>query len=125
MRKELTVKKKELLDHLWKNREAHLEDYETALIVYHKDLREKLMELAEDAAKNLLRKDNYLIGFLPPVLNLKDYDRHIGFLEMAEENEITITIEEYDRYINDNWEWIANVKMQNSFYSSRALLNYI
>ena len=56
-----------------------------------------------------------------PQDNTEEYDRVIGMLQMATENEVELTIEDYARYVEDKWDWKRSWALHNSIYTTKAL----
>lgn len=115
----LTIEKQKLIDALKQHREQHKKDYEKAVRVYFRDLQKMVDAFDKDIAARKFRDDQYTQHHQQPMDNTAEYDKHIGFLEMAAETELELTIEQYDCYINDEWDWISHTKILNATYSSR------
>lgn len=115
----LTVKKSDLLSALIGHKEAHKSDYTKAVTVYWRDMKKEMTKRLQDAEDNKYRKDNFSISMVVPEDKTDMYDKYIGFLEMAKEEEMTISLDQYDAYVNDEWDWVRSAKFSNSTYSSR------
>lgn len=122
------VLKTQLLQTLRKNREAHVKNYEAALVEYRKAVIEELtnqinrravekaratdgLEFSMDTA----RKDD---GFPAEPKSFADhYDQAIGLLEMTTLDSIDINAPDYRKYVLDEWEW------RNEFETSTMSYN--
>lgn len=113
------VKVSDLLDALKKNFEAHKEEYVVARKVYYETVADKLRELLANAEKELTPSSGFYINLNPPVDNTKMYEKYIGFLSMSQTDEIEISVEEYENFVKDEWNWATNAKVSNSFYSTQ------
>jgi len=115
----IKVKVSELIDSLRENKKAHVEDFKKAKSVYFDDLEEALDKLTVDAVQGTIRDDNYMIMFRPPILNEANYDKYINMLHMSQDNIIEIGTDEYERFVEDTWDWAVSARMLNSTYSSK------
>jgi len=116
---EIKANVKELILHLERNRDDHAADYEKAVTVYRVELKEAIANLARNAESESFLGHQYSILLSKPELKAKEYNKHIGMLEMSVEETITIDSNEYDCIVNDNWHWIGSAKLTNSLYSSK------
>lgn len=99
----VTVKKKELLDSLTKNRDGHrglflkaIEGYKAAVI--------KELESSLESAK-AGKEFNKFIQLEEPKDHTKDYNRIIKMLEMSVADEIEISESQFQMYVMDEWSW--------------------
>lgn len=115
---QVTVKVQELIDHLERNKQQHIEDYDKACIAYFAALRSKLSTLGMDATANIFRPDAYVLGLDVPQDRTKKYDKYIKMLKMGIEQEPTMTIDlyQYECFVEDEWDWISSAKRINSSY---------
>jgi len=96
------------------NRAKHKAEYEEAFEGYINTAIEKLEEnLAKFKAGEItkLRWNEQ-----PPTSNVADYDRVIKMLEMSIEDEIELTSEEFENFVQDNWHWKEHWHLSNSKY---------
>jgi len=110
------VKKVDLVKILQTNRDIHQKDFEEALggykIAVEKELKSKLKDLK--AGKDF---DLY-INLSKPKSYVKQYNDVIGMLEIASEEEVSITMEEYLKYYKNEWEWQSTWHLSNAPYAT-------
>lgn len=121
-RNEMTVKAstKDLLNKMRRNRETHLEAYKLALKRYK--------ELGAEALQKKLKEFEAFTDNSPkaPVLNfsalplpqcyVKEYDRHIGMLELHQDETILLDMDSYRKFWEDEWDWKHTWAATNSAY---------
>lgn len=56
------------------------------------------------------------LGLVYPQDHSKDYDRAIRMMQSSVFDEVRLSVDEYDAYVLNNWEWKANFLATNSFY---------
>lgn len=119
--KELTIQANvcTLINALQENLKRHKKDYKIAREIYFDDLCQILNEMIDDAEEKVEREDRYLVSLVAPRDESEQYKRHIGFLELSEEKEIEISMEDYQRIVEDDWDWIIQANRVNATYSSR------
>ena len=96
----------ELIKKLKANREKHSENFEAALVVYHKKVIEVLDEALEAARTGKEYKTYF--NLVKPENMLDEYDEVIGMLEMSlgtTSSTIELTQDQYRNYVVDNWAW--------------------
>ena len=96
----------ELIKKLKANREKHSENFEAALVVYHKKVIEVLDEALEAARTGKEYKTYF--NLVKPENMLDEYDEVIGMLEMSlgtTSSTIELTQDQYRNYVLDNWSW--------------------
>jgi len=116
---EMTVYKQDLINALKDHKLAHIEDYEKAVVVYFQDLTKKFHDLTADAISSKFRDDEYRYHIPKPINVVNNYNKYIGFLEMSKEEEILISLQQYNAYMNDEWEWAKRATVSNALYSSK------
>ena len=118
--KQITVKKEILMAKLQENLKKHVEDYKEAMNGYKEQALKVLNEQLE-CIKNGELLDIGKLNFQTPRSYEKEYKKAIGMLEMSEETIITITAEEYDSYILDEWSWKDEWIFRNTQYLKKRL----
>lgn len=114
-----TVKKDELLAHLRSNRDKHVAEYHQA----KKDRKVAAAKTLRLEAKRALAGKKFRISFpeFQPLQNhKKDYDLAIDLLTMCTADTIDITAQDYQQYVNDEWNWSRGFKTMAMSYSSVA-----
>lgn len=112
------VKKDELIDTLKKNREAHIAQYQEALVGWRKKMIAACMETSQKSEKGDLEKYPRKLRDLTdvPESHEKDYDRVIQMLEMHTDGGITLNSKDFSRYVQDEWDWKHRWETSNSSY---------
>ena len=112
--REVTVKRLELLEKVKANKEAHRELFFKAQEGFKKAVLEGLEKSLEDARSG--KRFNNFWQLLEPIDQTAEYNRTIAMLEMSVDDTITLTSQEFDCYVMDNWNWKHNVTVRNSSY---------
>lgn len=99
----VTVRKEELTKIVTKNRDGHREIFLKAQEVYRRKVIEELEASLADARCGA--KFRTYISLEAPCDHTPDYDRVLAMLEMSVDDEIELTSEEFERYVQDNWRW--------------------
>lgn len=110
-----------LLDHLKKNRNEHQEIVEEAQVAFRNRAIKEMDRMIAQAKKGeeIVMRVNLTV----PTIHLKEYDNAIGILGMtkeAGETTVEITADEYDRFVDNNWDWTRNFATSNAPYSRKA-----
>lgn len=111
------VNKGDLLEKIKLNRASHAIAYKAAVVKY----RERaVVALTKQLANAQEASKRFSLSFtLPkPVNYLKQYDQLIGLLEMATEQFIEITPQDYSCYVLDEWEWRSNFAYATMSYNA-------
>ena len=116
---EIKVSKRILLERLHNNRNMHVSIYAEACKEYKKFCLCTLRERSEDIEEGLLTaiKEFLSFDYNHPVSYEDEYNEAIGMLEMSLDEEITITNEQYQKWVKDNWEWKYRWKSNTLPYS--------
>lgn len=115
----ITVKKKDLLETLKKNRDAHQVLFAEAKQGYQKALIEELSKKLEDAKSG---KDvEKFIAVDQPTDHTRDYDKVIKMLEMSVSDEIKVSEHEFTSYVLDEWNWKGAFIATTANYVGRAV----
>ncbi len=56
----------------------------------------------------------------PPIDQTKEYDRAVRMLELAVDENIELTEQQFANYVMDEWQWSQHFMAMNSLYSLRA-----
>lgn len=105
----ITVKTEELRVKLEENLTKHVAEYEEVYNLFRHRWATKLHranDLARAGEFDLAdRALNEAALFARPESHEKDYRTAIEMLEWHEGKTIDLTIEEFDQYVQDNWDW--------------------
>ena len=114
-----TVMIEDLLVILKKNRDEHNKLYKEALDGYieeaKKAIGQKLQKLLDGKVVGLSFSLNV------PTDHTAEYNTVIGMLEMTTDDEITLDAQEYQMFVEDEWDWQRHFLLSNSTYSTGAL----
>lgn len=132
MKRTVKVNRLNLIAHLADNLKKHCEEYDESLQGYKQTLIEKIEEaeksVKDDLHKQIIKLTEDLVDIkLDDISNQPDYfdvltKSHSVLLEVPKsyveqyekamtmfhwdvQDEVELTSDEVDRYINDNWEW--------------------
>lgn len=107
-----------LLDVMEKNRTNHRTIVEEARKGYLAAAKKQLEQLLDDVKTG---------KFKPLILNLElpqdhteDYDTVIGMLKMSADVELDVQFSDYQKYVEDKWEWKHHFLLSNAGYSGTA-----
>jgi hypothetical protein len=112
----IEVKRLELIKIVRKNRENHRKIFESALEGYRKAAIKKFEAQLELVKAN--KPFESYFNLAQPVDQTKDYDRVIGMLELAEDRVISLSEDDYSRYVLDKWDWTQHFSTSNSAYTN-------
>lgn len=118
--KQINMDRRKLLEVVEANRAKHEAEYKEALDEFH---RAKIKECEENLT---LARNHETVSpwsrLAEPMNNLEDYDRVIKMLEYSEDKIVPITADEFEKYVQDNWEWkhsFNDTKLANAAYLGR------
>lgn len=114
--KKLTFSVQKVLETMKKNVETHKKEFQELLDKNRAHAMKELALCIEEASTGVypdISKIQKAIH-LKPVDHSKDYQRIISMLEITTQSEIDLTVAEFDRYMNDNWDW------KESFLSNKT-----
>ena len=109
-----------LIGSLEANKAAHIADYKVAREIYFIDLRTELEDMRKDACEENFRADQFGLNLRPPRNEAEKYDKYINMLNLSTESIIEIGVDEYERFVEDKWDWAISARNLNSIYSSKA-----
>lgn len=106
----------EVIKALRNNKLKHIEEYNAAVDGFFDKLRAEVGKLAD--ALNDRKLEQVQLYMAPPVDARGLYDEYIKMLELAQDDEIEISTEEYACLFEDKWDWAQSAKAANTAYSS-------
>ncbi len=109
----ITVEKSKVLEHLKKNKEAHILEYAQAVVDYKDEALFQLKALTKDAKQGSLDID---LNLTTPIDNTEKYDKLITALEWEIDDTITLSQGEFNEYVHDEFNWAVHSKMSNMAY---------
>lgn len=104
-----------LLEILKNNREMHIAEFESAMIEFRKDAiveMKKNLDVAESGGEVQL-----YVGLTQPISYETSYNTVIRMLELSEETTVELTTQEFQQYVEDNWNWKATFLASTSMYN--------
>lgn len=134
----ITIKKEDLLRILKENLEAHNEVFNASTQAYFEALRdelEKKVQTAKDLVKHYQAKVENVTSVNPaeypakfsklmsissvkPVSYEASYKTALRKIELSVEDTFTLSEQDFDRYVLNDWEWKAQFVSNASFYNS-------
>lgn len=127
----VTVAKAELVEILTRNRASHVAEFEHARGVWREKMKTAVQkhveeltaylktELVEVAFEKIKPYPQPQISELPrPVSFAQSYDRALGMLKLHVKEEMTIDMDTYRQYVEDDWDWKSQALISNSRYTS-------
>ena len=116
---EIKTTKDKLLAKLNENLTNHIKIYEEAKVGYAKNakklLKGKLKEIEVSTAPVRLSFDLKV-----PENHEKEYRQAISMVEWSDNPEITLTAEQFRKFVLDDWDWSRLFFASNAVYSSTA-----
>lgn len=114
--KQVRVKKEELLSILKKNKAEHREIFLKAQEKFRevaiKEL-DRMLKAARDSQPFVLERVARLVQ---PKDFTAEYDRAIKMLEMSVDDNVEITAQEFQNFVQDIWHWSRDWALSNSGY---------
>jgi hypothetical protein len=113
----ITVNKNQLIEKLNDNRANHREIFLEAQEGYRKAVIAELDSMLADAraGKNI----RTVVSLRAPVDQTKDYDCALAMLAMHVEETISLTQQEFQCYVLDQWGWKNAFNVSNAAYSPK------
>jgi len=109
-------KREDLLERIKENRNKHEVNFKEAKENYRIAIVETLTQMLETAKEN--KKVPHVINLKQPVHYLKDYDRTIKMLEMAQDDIIELSSSDFSRLVMDEWSWSRSFNENTLSYSN-------
>lgn len=114
--KEVKIKRDLLLERVQANRKKHRDLFLAAQEGFKKEVIRRLEESLKDAQAG--KRFNAFWQLPEPIDQTADYDRVIEMLIMSIEDTVTLSSQEFDCYVMDNWTWKQNVTVRNMSYTN-------
>lgn len=114
----VTVDRTELTKIVTKNRWNHRKIFLEALKGYRRALIKHLERMLKEARKG--KRVNHMITLTIPQDMTAEYDSVLKMLEMSMDGKITLTAEDFHRFVEDRWDWSHSFLHSNAAYSRRA-----
>lgn len=116
--KTVKIDKKKLIDKLNENRKNHRELFDKAFEGY----RQECIRLLSENLDSLKAGKKVIVKFyeLAPEDHTTDYDTVLNMLNMSVDDNIELTYQEFQQYVEDNWNWRAQWSASNTKYIKSA-----
>ena len=115
----IKVEKDQLLGILKENREKNQKLYSESLIGYKTKAEKELQTALERvAAGETLKLEDFEFAMDAPFNPVPHYDRAIGMLELDITSTVELNIRDYQKYVEDDWEWKPSFLASNSKYGN-------
>ena len=117
--KTIVVNKAQLLGILKENRVKNQKLYDESLVGYKTKTEEELQTaLNRVSAGETLEFKDFEFALDAPFNPVPHYDRVIGMLELDVTETVELTISDYQKYVEDDWEWKTSFLASNSKYGN-------
>lgn len=115
--KTVRVKCNDLLNHLVKNREKHIDEHNNMMKIYRLAVVDRLNKMLSLAKED---KDVPFFDLVNPESYLSSYDQAIEMLQWTTDTEILLEAGEFRQYVMDEWGWKHSFKGTETFYNEVA-----
>lgn len=112
-----TVKKADLLEALRKNLKAHTEMVAEAKSGFLKEAHQKLTQAIQTLGLTAAPVTPISINLAPPDDHVRDYETAIAMMEKSVDDTVTLTVDQFRNYFDDDWDWTMSWAMSNRSYS--------
>lgn len=113
MSRTVTISKEKLISTLKANKEAHIKDYEEAVIAYVAEVNKQLIELKDKIDSGDLEIS---LKLTKPVNSSKNYDEIIQLFEWEINENVELSKSEFESYVLDKSAFANDARYSNSFY---------
>jgi hypothetical protein len=124
--REMNFPKSDLLAKIRENREEHIKDYKEAVDGYRiavlLAIQKGIGELQE--REKLIKQGDIILvqaitfNLALPQSHQQDYDRVIAMLEMSIDDKLSVTDDDFSRYVLDQWDWKHTFEQVSGHYKS-------
>lgn len=118
----VTVDKEELLSTLRSNRDSHIDEYGNSITDWAEAqatiLHEALSKF-ENVFDEMDLLDHNIEILAKPSDYSKQYDLAIEMLEWSIDDTVTLTQEQFQQFVLDEWSWKMGFKANNNYISSK------
>lgn len=111
---QVKVNKAELLEKMNANRDGHADVFLKATVKYRERMQAHLETMLDDVKHH--RPVSHRIDMPVPEDHTHDYDRVIAMLEMSIEDVITLSEQDFNCYVMDQWAWTASFTGNTTSY---------
>lgn len=116
--RDVEVDKARLVEALTTNRRTHTADFELAWDGFVVKARENVEAILDELKKAPRGKAPQLhIGLAPPQDHTIDYDRALEMCDWELGETVTLTEEEFQQFVQDDWNWKHAFSLSNQLYT--------
>ncbi len=108
------VNKREFIDTVSANRDAHRAVFEKALEGYRQRLLRELEKRVHDVRKG--RQVDVQIALPEPEDHTDDYDRVLTMARMSVEDVLVLDADDFAMYVMDQWRWKRSFAAPSGYY---------
>ena len=109
----IKVKKRELIERINENKEAHIKEFEAAKIAYKAEALRQIEEAREKIEAGEL---GVVLNLVTPVNVAQEYSQKAEMFEWEIEDEVELSQDEFKDYVQDDFQFARNAKMMNMSY---------
>lgn len=117
------INKIKLIDIITKNRDEHIKEYRGAVKAYLAKLETTMAQISKQSQAINIDSNTLHKAKLPsfphlqlPQSTLETYDSLIAMFTLSEDAVIELSVDEYNMYVNDEYDWRLRSKTANSSY---------
>lgn len=115
MSRNVIIDKTKLIETLKANKEAHIKDYDEAVVAYIEEVNKQLVELKNKIDSGDM---NIYLTLTKPINHTKKYDEIIQLFEWEINENVELTKNEFDAYVLDKASFAEEARFSNSIYKS-------
>jgi len=111
--REVSIEKSKLIEKIKENRDAHVIDYNEAVIAYRKKAESELKNLSKELKNGSMKLNLHLIT---PINRSEEYDKIIEMFNWEINDIVKLTQKEFNEYVLDETTSAQQAKFSNSAY---------
>lgn len=109
----VTVKKKQLIETIKKNKANHIDEYAKAVESYMKEAHKQLADLKQQLLDG---KTDIKLNLVEPKNMEQNYNDILKMFEWEVKEEVELTQDEFKEYVLDQTDFAIEAKFSNTFY---------
>ena len=111
----IKVKKDDLIEKIKENKENHIKEFKKAVVAYKEEALKQLTVQTSRAKEGAL---DIKLELVTPVDNSENYDKIVEMFTWEVEEEVELSQNEFNEYVQDETEFAMAAKYSNTFYSN-------
>jgi hypothetical protein len=121
---EVRIKRTDLIETIQSNRTRHIQEFTIAndswKVQFRAALQREALKVAEaDSYSANTRWFDIQKEYPQPIGHVKDYDRVLRMLTMSADEIVTLSADDFNQFVMDEWTWKAAFTTTNSTYFSK------